>query len=298
MGAIVLVAGVAISSRVLPTRGPAASASTVSAEPSPLRPVRIERAPEVLYFLVAEGLVEKLKTGDLLLTVREYRELTRQTSRHLREDLGLELPPGFSLPAGISKDWLEHPEFSSMNDYGYIQQVHAANRDYLQTIVRRLLDEHASQTLQLMMDRIIAIRSFRSPGNDESLSFVKALYGDHFVNEYAGAHAPKENNEKPRTPIRKQHSPTQLVTLPAKEIAAAEAQVSSLWRTEFRSEEFPAVREYILSQNLQDKLREDLFYGALSAAERGLMEKNPFGYRLISLHDLTRKVLASHSTNP
>ena len=185
-----------------------------------------------------------------------------------------------------------------MNDYGYIQQVHAANRDYLQTIVRRLLDEHASQTLQLMMDRIIAIRSFRSPGNDESLSFVKALYGDHFVNEYAGAHAPKENNEKPRTPIRKQHSPTQLVTLPAKEIAAAEAQVSSLWRTEFRSEEFPAVREYILSQNLQDKLREDLFYGALSAAERGLMEKNPFGYRLIFLHDLTRKVLTSHSTNP
>ena len=185
-----------------------------------------------------------------------------------------------------------------MNDYGYIQQVHAANRDYLQTIVRRLLDEHASQTLQLMMDRIMAIRSFRSPGNDESLSFVKALYGDHFVNEYAGAHAPKENNEKPRTRIRKQHSPTQLVTLPAKEIAAAEAQVSSLWRTEFRSEELPAVREYILSQNLQDKLREDLFYGALSAAERGLMEKNPFGYRLIFLHELTRKVLAGHSTNP
>jgi len=298
MGAIVLVAGVAISSRVLPTRGPAASTSTVSAEPSRLRPVRIERAPEVLYFLVAEGLVEKLKTGDLLLTVREYRELTRQTSRHLREDLGLELPPGFSLPAGISKDWLEHPEFSSMNDYGYIQQVHAANRDYLQTIVRRLLDEHASQTLQLMMDRIIAIRSFRSPGNDESLSFVKALYGDHFVNEYAGAHAPKENNEKPRTRIRTQHSPTEFVTLPAKEIAAAEAQVSSLWRTEFRSEELPAVREYVLSQNLQDKLREDLFYGALSAAERGLMEKNPFGYRLIFLHDLTRKVLTSHSTNP
>ena len=98
LGATVLVAGVAISSRVLPTRGPAVSASKTSAAPSQLQPVRIERAPEALYFLIAEGLVEKLKTGDLLLTVREYRELTRQTSRHLREDLGLELPPGFITP--------------------------------------------------------------------------------------------------------------------------------------------------------------------------------------------------------
>jgi len=298
LGAIVLAAGVAISSRVLPTREPTASASRISSAPSQLRPVRIERAPEALYFLVAEGLVEKLKTGDLLLTVREYRELTRQTSRHLREDLGLELPPSFSLPAGVSKDWLEHPEFGSMNDYGYIQQVHAANRDYLQHVVHRLLDEHASQTVQLMMDRITAIRSFRTPGDGESLCFVKALYGDHFVNEYAATHAPKVNPEKPRARSRKQLNPAQTVTLPAKELAVAEAQVSSLWRTEFQSEELPTVREYILDQKLQDKLREDLLYGALSAADRGLMEKNALGYRLIFLHDLTRKVLASHPMNP
>lgn len=298
LGAAVLVAGVAISSRVLPTRGPAVSASKTSAAPSQLQPVRIERAPEALYFLIAEGLVEKLKTGDLLLTVREYRELTRQTSRHLREDLGLELPQGFTLPAGVSKEWLEHPEFGSMNDYGYIQQVHAANRDYLLNVVHRLLDEHASQTVQLMMDRIIAIRSFRTPGDDESLCFVKALYGDNFVNEYAAAHAPKTNPEKPRARSRKQLNPAQAVTLPAKELAVAEAQVSSLWRTEFQSAELQAVREYILGQKLQDKLREDLLYGVLSAADRGLMEKNALGYRLIFLHDLTRKVLASHPMNP
>jgi len=298
LGAIVLAVGVAISGRVLPTRGPTASAPRISAAPSQLRPVRIERAPEALYFLVAEGLVEKLKTGDLLLTVREYRELTRQTSRHLREDLGLELPQGFSLPAGVSKEWLEHPEFGSMNDYGYIQQVHAANRDYLQNVVHRLLDEHASQTVQLMMDRITAIRSFRTLGDDESLCFVKALYGEHFVNDYASAHAPKMNPQKSRARSRKQLNPAQAVTLPAKELAVAEAQVSSLWRTEFQSEELPAIREYILSQKLQDKLREDLLYGELSAADRGLMEKNALGYRLIFLHDLTRKVLASHPMNP
>jgi hypothetical protein len=76
-------------------------------------------------------------------------------------------------------------------------------------------------------------------------------------------------------------------------VAAAEAQVSSLWRTEFRSEELPAVREYILNQKLQDKLREDLLSGVLSVAERGLMEKNAIGYRVIFLHDLSRKVLST-----
>src|SRR5213593_3513482 len=103
LGVAVLVAGVALSSHVLPKSGLPASRPRVAAMPAPLRPIRVERAPEALYFLVAEALVEKLKTGDLLLTVREYRELTRQTSQHLREDLGLELPQGFSLPAGVSK---------------------------------------------------------------------------------------------------------------------------------------------------------------------------------------------------
>lgn len=298
VGVIVLAAGVGISSRVLPRSLPTASASKRSPTPSQLRPVRIEHAPEALYLLVAEGLVEKLKTGDLLLTVREYRELTRQTAQHLRQDLGLELPPGFSLPADVPRDWLEHPELSSMNDYGNIRQVYAANRDYLQHVVHRLLDEHASQTVQLMMERITAIRSFRRPGDNESLAFVKALYGDHFVNEYAAAHAPKENSEKPRTRIRRRINPAQGATLPAKEVAAAEAQVSSLWRTEFQSEELPAVREYILSEKLQDKLPEDLLYDTLATVDRGLMEKNATGYRLIFLHDLTRKVLASHRINP
>lgn len=299
VGVMVLAAGVAVSSRVLPRKAPTASASrTTSAAPSQLRPVRIERAPEALYFLVAESLVEKLKTGDLLLTVREYRELTRQASRSLREDLGLELPPGFSLPAGVPKDWLERPQFNGVSDHSFIQQVYAANRNYLQNVVHRLLDEHASQTVQLMMERITAIRSFRRPGDDESLSLVKALYGDHFVNEYAAAHAHNEDKGKSQKRTRKQTASTSTAALSPKEAASAEAQVSSLWRTEFQSDELPAVREYISSQKLQDKLQEDLLYGALSAAERGLMEKNAVGYRLIFLHDLTRKVLAAHPLNP
>lgn len=293
LGVVVLVAGVALSSHVLPKSGLPASPPSVAAMLAPLRPIRVERAPEALYFLVAESLVEKLKTGDLLLTVREYRELTRQTSQHLREDLGLELPPGFSVPSNVPGDWLEHPQFSNADHYGYIQQVHAANRDYLQNVVHRLLDEHAPQTVQLMMERITAIRSFRTSGDGESLCFVKALYGDHFTQDYAAAHAPTENKEKPKTRSRKLPKPANEATLSAKEVAAAEAQVSSLWRTEFRSEELPAVREYILNQKLQDKLREDLLSGVLSVAERGLMEKNAIGYRVIFLHDLTRKVLSA-----
>ena len=295
LGLFVLIAGVAVSSRVLPRRDQSAPASKPSVAPAQLKPVRIEHAPEALYFLVAEALVEELKTGDLLLTVREYRELTRQTSRHLRDKLGLELPAGFSLPADVPKDWLEHPAFSGMDDYNRIQQVYVANRDYLQSVVHRLLDEHAPQVVQLMMERITEIRSFRRAGDNESLSFVKGLYGDHFVSDYAAAHA-KENNEKPRARNRKPEASSR--TLPAKEVTAAEAQLASLWRTEFQPEELPSIREYILSQKLQDKLREDLLNGALSAAERGLMEKNAIGYRLIFLHDLTRKVLAGHPVKP
>lgn len=298
LGIAVLAFGVAVSRRVLPKSDPASAASRMSAVPSQLRPVRIERAPEVLYFLVAESLVEKLKTGDLLLTVREYRELTRQTSEHLRQDLGLELPQGFSLPTGVPKAWLDHPEFGDMSGYSYAQQVHVANRDYLQNVVHRLLDEHASQTVELMMERITAIRLFRRPGDAESLSFVKALYGEHFVSDYATAHAPKDNKEKPSARRRKPVGSVNSTLYSAKEVAAAETQVSSLWRTEFQSEELSTVREYILRQKLQDKLQEDLLYGALSAGERGLMEKHTIGYRLIFLHDLTCKVLAGHPVNP
>ncbi len=297
LGLVVLAAGVAISSRVMPRGGPPRSAFEPSNASLHLRPVRVEPAPEALYFLVAEALVEKLRTGDLLLTVREYRELTRQTSRHLREGLGLELPPGYSLPASVPRDWLERPELSSMEDYARIQQLHAVNRDYLRNVLHRLLDEHASQTVQLMMERITAIRSFREPGDDESLSLVKALYGDHFANEYAASHAPRETKEKLRARGRKHVVSTNAATLSANEATVAEVHVSSLWRTEFRPEELPAVREYVLREKLQDRLREDLLYGVFSAAERGLMEKNAIGYRLLFLHDLTRKVLTARAMN-
>jgi hypothetical protein len=150
--------------------------------------------------------------------------------------------------------------------------------------------------VQLIAERITAIQSFRRPGDDESLSFVRELYGDHFVSDFAAAHAPKENNEKPRTRSRKPDVSSK--TLSTKEAVAAEARVSSLWRTEFQPEELSLVREYILSQKLQDKLQGDLLYGALAVAERGLMEKNAIGYRLIFLHDLTRKVLAGHDVIP
>ena len=293
LGVTVLLVGALVSSRVLPKHAPTSSSPKPTSATAQLQPVRVEKPPEVLYLLVAQALVEKLKTGDLLLTVREHRELTRQTSRHLRDDLGLELPRGFTLPPGIPRSWLEHPEFGDPDDYAFIQQVQAANRDYLQKIVGRLLDEYAPQTTQLMVERLAAIQSFRKPGDAESLSFVKALYGESFVNDYATAHRPKDDRVKAWERKRNQPESSQAVTRPAKEVAAAQAQVSSLWRTEFGPEELSAVREYILSQNLRDKLRDDLLYSDLSAAERSLMEKSVIGCRLVFLHDLTCRVVST-----
>src|ERR1035437_8638579 len=143
LGVTVLLVGALVSSRVLPKQAPTSSSPKPTSATAQLQPVRVEKPPEVLYLLVAQALVEKLKTGDLLLTVREHRELTRQTSRHLRDDLGLELPRGFSLPHGIPRSWLEHPEFGAPDAYAFIQQVQAANRDYLQKIVGRLQDAAA-----------------------------------------------------------------------------------------------------------------------------------------------------------
>ena len=196
LGLTVLLVGAIVSSRMLPKDAAGAPARKPVFPATQLQPVRVEKPPEALYFLVAQALVEKLKTGDLLLTVREYRELIRQTSLHLREDLGLELPAGFILPPGVPQSWLEHPEFSDPDHDTFLRQVQAANRDYLQKIVGRLLDEYASQTMQLMVERLAAIQSFRKPGDAESLSFVKALYGESFVNDYAAAHRPKEDQVK------------------------------------------------------------------------------------------------------
>lgn len=293
LGLTVLLVGAIVSSRMLPKEAAGAPARKPAFPATQLQPVRVEKPPEALYFLVAQALVEKLKTGDLLLTVREYRELIRQTSLHLREDLGLELPAGFIAPPGVPQSWLEHPEFSDPEHDTFLRQVQAANRDYLQKIVGRLLDEYAPQTMQLMVERLAAIQSFRQPGDAESLSFVKALYGESFVNDYAAAHRPKEDQVKAWERRRNQPESSPAVTRPAKEVAAAQAQVSSLWRTEFGPEELPAVRQYILNQNLRDKLRDDLLYSDLSAAERSLMEKSVIGCRLVFLHDLTCRVVST-----
>ena len=132
LGLTVLLVGAFVSSRMLPRNAAGASSRKPAFPTTQLQPVRVEKPPEVLYFLVAQALVEKLKTGDVLLTVREYRELIRQTSLHLREDLGLELPAGFTLPPGVPQSWLEHPQFNDPDHYTFLQQVQAGNRDYLQ----------------------------------------------------------------------------------------------------------------------------------------------------------------------
>jgi len=296
-GVLVLIVGVTVSGRLSGAK-PGVSTSDVPRLHAGLQPLKIEAAPQALYYLVSESLVEKLKTGDLLLTVREYRELTRQTTSHLLTDLGLELPAGFYLPPEIPADWLKHPGTDSTEDLGRLRKLYDANRQYLQNVVRRLLDEHASETVQLVTDRLSAICSFRLPADRESLDLVKSVYGEHFVTEFVVAHAPGAAAMK--TPERnrsRKQKPAGMV-LPAKQIAAAEAQIASLWRTEFQPAELPKLRDYISIYELQDKLREDLLHGVLSAGERELMEKDAFGSRLIFLHNLTRKALAGHSTYP
>jgi len=293
LGASVLLVGGIVGSRMFPSRGPITTSARPASSIGDLKPVRVQHAPEVLYLLVTEGLVEKLKPGDLLLTRREYWELIRETSLHLRQDLGLVLPPGFVVPADVSESRLEQSELGDPDQSAFIQQVQAVNREYLRRIVARLLDDYAPQTMQLITQRLAAIRSFRKQGDAESLSFVKALYGENFVNDYATAHHPREDQPKPWERNRQQPESSQPITRPAREVAAAQAQVSSLWRTEFTPEELSAVGEYVLNQELQGKLRDDFLYNSLSAAERSLMEKSALGSRLIFLHDLTCKVVSA-----
>ncbi len=293
LGASVLLAGTIVGSRMFTNHGPITTPARSTSSVAKLQPVRVEQPPEVLYFLVAEGLVEKLRTGDMVLTQREYRELIRETSIHLRQDLTLVLPPGFVVPAGVSGSSIEPADLGDPDQSAFIQQVQAANREYLRKIVARLLDDYAPQTMQLMTQRLAAIRSFRKQGDEESLSFVKALYGENFVNDYATAHRPREDQAKPWERNHKQPESCRPITRPPKEVAAAQAQVSSLWRTEFTSDELSAVGEYVLSQKLRGKLRDDFLYDDLSAAERSLMEKSALGSRLIFLHDLTCKVVSA-----
>jgi hypothetical protein len=143
----------------------------------------------------------------------------------------------------------------------------------------------------MLMERFIEARAFRKPGDQVSLSFIKALYGQNFVSDYANAHHPVESFEPKQRAALKGEAPK--VTVPPKLVAEAEAEAATLWRTEFSDDELAAVRDFILNQRLGDKLREDLLYNDMTAAEKGLIEKNIVGYRLLYLHGLTRQVVSA-----
>lgn len=256
-----------------------------------LKPILAQKAPEALYFLLAEALVVKLKPSDMTLTIHEFRDLTRKTAQHLRDDLGLEMPTGFTLPPAVPAAWLDKPVFESMDHYNYINQVHTSNQGYLHDLVNRLLDEYGPKTVPMLMERFVEARALRKPGDQVSLSFIKALYGDNFVNDYANARYPAESvKPKPRAVLKGE---TLKVTVPPKLVAEAESEAAALWRTEFNDDGLAAVRDFILNQRLGDKLREDLLYNDMTAAEKGLIEKNIVGYRLLYLHGLTRQVVSA-----
>jgi len=266
-----------------PVQGPAATHE--------LKPILAQQPPEVFYFLVAEGLVLKLKPSDMTLAIQEFRELTRRTAQHLRDDLGLEMPTGFTVPSAVPLAWLEKPVFENMDHYNYINQVHASNQFYVRDLVNRLLDDYGPKILPMLMERFAEARSLRKPGDQVSLSFIKALYGEHFINDYANCRHPSESIKPKQRAALKSEAPK--VTVPTKVVAEAEDEAAGLWRTEFSDDDLAAVREFILNQRLGDKLREDLLYNNMTAPEKGLIEKNIVGYRLLYLHGLTRQVVSA-----
>lgn len=270
--------------------------SAESPDFKPSEPVRRVVAPNALYWVLADMLLEKLRPKDWLLTFREHQIVVTRTAMKLREDLGLELPTGFVLGTNLPSAWLDQPTLRTFEHYGYRNLLLEQNREYLRKISARLIEEHATRTLALMSEVFTEVQHQQKPADTETHSFVKALYGDQYAVALAATRAAVPLNPRKRT-RGALGAETGRHIIPAETIARAEAEVASLWRTEFSSDELVQARDYLLQHGLAEKMRDDLRYNDMAAAEKGLMEKGLLGWRLLYLHGLTRQVLAGMTGN-
>jgi len=105
--------------------------------------------------------------------------------------------------------------------------------------------------------------------------------------------APDHPRQSAQEQPREQRARTAL-QIPAKSIQQAEADVSSVWRTEFSDPELTAVKDYIIQRDLGGKLRDDFYRSNMEEAEKGLMESTILGYRISKIHTLTTDLVAAY----
>jgi hypothetical protein len=235
-----------------------------SALPGNLKPIIKGKPPMALYRIVAERLIDKLKPPSLQPTYREYERLLMNTAGALYTNLGLTLPDGCVIPQDVPSGWVESPRFDTKQ------------------IESRLFDDYSTKTIAVLMEQFADATKYRVPGDEATLHLIKAVYGDDFVEDYAKGHQPRE--QRSRTALQ----------IPAKSIQQAEADVSSVWRTEFSDPELTAVKDYIIQRDLGGKLRDDFYRSNMEEAEKGLMESTILGYRISKIHTLTTDLVAAY----
>jgi len=253
-----------------------------SALPGNLKPIIKGKPPMALYRIVAERLIDKLKPPSLQPTYREYERLLMNTAGALYTNLGLTLPDGCVIPQDVPSGWVESPHFDTMRDYGYLREIHTTNLAYFKQIESRLFDDYSTKTIAVLMEQFADATKYRVPGDEATLHLIKAVYGDDFVEDYTKGHQPRE--QRSRTALQ----------IPAKSIQQAEADVSSVWRTEFSDPELTAVKDYIIQRDLGGKLRDDFYRSNMEEAEKGLMESTILGYRISKIHTLTTDLVAAY----
>ena len=250
--------------------------------PGNLKPIIKRKPPMALYRIIAERLIDKLKPPSLQPTYREYERLLMNTAGALYTNLGLTLPDGCVIPQDVPSGWVESPHFDTMRDYGYLREIHTTNLAYFKQIESRLFDDYSTKTIAVLMEQFADATKYRVPGDEATLHLIKAVYGDDFVEDYAKGHQPRE--QRSRTALQ----------IPAKSIQQAEADVSSVWRTEFSDPELTAVKDYIIQRDLGGKLRDDFYRSNMEEAEKGLMESTILGYRISKIHTLTTDLVAAY----
>lgn len=260
-----------------------AAPRTPSVLPENLMPIVIGKPPMALYRIVAERLIDKLKPATLQPTYREYERLLMNTADALYTNLGLNLPDGYVIPQDVPSAWVESPHFDTMRDYGYLKEIHATNLAYFKQIESRLFDEYSTKTIAVLMEQFAAATKDRRPGDESTLQLIKGIYADDFIEAYAKGHLP---NDPHRSRTTRQ--------MPVRSIEQAEADVASVWRTEFTDQELAEIKDYIIQNDIGEKLRDDFYYSNMQEAQKGLIESSILGYRISRIHTLTIDIVAAY----
>ena len=269
----------------LPLTAALRSTNDAPALPDGLTPIVADQPPILLYRIIADGLIIKLKPKSITPTCREYETLVMSTADGLQKELGLVLPDGYVLPKSVPSAWVQAPEFKTLQDYACIRRVATVNREYAKAIITQLLDNYSTRIIDLLTTRFNVVLADRQLADKTTVDFIEELYGPDFIKKYTIGHRIFDRHRGGQ----------QVLAFPPLIIHRAEVEIASLWRTEFTDAELDQVKDFIVQNNLKEKLRDDLFQSSLPEEERGLIQSTMLGLRIMVLHGLSTDIVAAYS---